>query len=77
MMNDAIEAELGLPTFSGTTFSVEVDLVIVEGSFSGDVATGVVDGGPAVAVRDKNSGIGGAMPLPQGFHQEAGSMVPA
>jgi hypothetical protein len=73
MMNDAIE--LGLPTVIGTTFSVEADLVIGNSLCSDDDVAGVDDGQPAVAVtRDKNSGIGGAMPLPQGFHREAGSM---
>jgi len=68
MMNDAIE--LGLPTVIGTTFSVEVGLATTI-PFSGSSATGVDDGQqPAVAVtRDKNSGIGGAMTLPQGFHR--------
>src|SRR6516165_8610939 len=73
MMNDAIE--LGLPTVIGTTFSVEAGLVTTS-PFSGDVVTGVGDGQPAVAVtRNKNSGIGGAMPSPQGFHREKASIM--
>src|SRR6516165_7323324 len=74
MMNDAIE--LGLPTVIGTTFSVEADLVIGNSLCSDDDVAGVDDGQPAVAVtRDKNSGIGGAMPLPQGFHREKASIM--
>jgi len=48
----------------------------MNGPFSGDDVTGVDDGQPAVAgTRDKNSGIAGAMPSPQGFHREKASIM--
>src|SRR5262245_50827544 len=75
MMNDAIEVGLGLPTVIGTTFSVEVGLVMV-GLLRSDVVGVEMTATGRLGTRDRNSGIVGAMLLPLGFHRETALLMP-
>src|SRR5262245_21927299 len=64
-----------LPTVIGTTFSVEVGLVMV-GLLRSDVVGVEMTATGRLGTRDRNSGIVGAMLLPLGFHREAALLMP-